>query len=393
MQWQISDVPHFVFQLRPHPLDATRHDLCVHIFVWPLGRARHSTSTLCFSLFLRLRAPKDKRRPTSGDQPPSRPRAFRFLEPGRHFLKKIDGQRHLSAESGTKLISRQIGLKIAQNHFKTLNYIPIDLYGVQICKLVYATRSYRKRPQMALNVDGAQQLEFDVWTVQGEEKHFAFLKDNFCFSTVSGLFSFGCVIRFLGKSLKWRPSSFDARRRHFMFLFPLFWLWNWWKGPSICLERLLFQLKEFRSFWSQKNDTPSRNEKNSILIHWNIQTNQTFKSCVAERVLIPEIYLKFSKLDVEEVERASEDFLRKRDVRQRKSKQGGNVWVLGVRSDVESLGPHKSALWVDGPLQIGSQQLTVRLFVCLIFDSVCRSQEMWWSAGALALSSFARWII
>ena len=43
---------------------------------------------------------------------------------------------------------------------------------------------------MALNVDGAQQLEFDVWTVQGEEKHFAFLKDNFCFSTVSGLFSF-----------------------------------------------------------------------------------------------------------------------------------------------------------------------------------------------------------
>ena len=105
---------------------------------------------------------------------------------------------------------------------------------------------------MALNVDGAQQLEFDVWTVQGEEKHFAFLKDNFCFSTVSGLFSFGCVIRFLGKRLKWRPSSFDARRRHFMFLFPLFWRWNWWKGPSICLERLLFQLKEFRSFWSQK---------------------------------------------------------------------------------------------------------------------------------------------
>ena len=53
--------------------------------------------------------------------------------------------------------------------------------------------------------------------------------------------------------------------------------------------------------------------------------NQTFKSRVAERVLIPGIYLKFSKLDVEEVERASEDFLRKRDVRQRKSKQGGNV--------------------------------------------------------------------
>ena len=30
---------------------------------------------------------------------------------------------------------------------------------------------------MALNVAGAQQLEFDVWTVQGEEKHLAFLKD------------------------------------------------------------------------------------------------------------------------------------------------------------------------------------------------------------------------
>ena len=43
---------------------------------------------------------------------------------------------------------------------------------------------------MALNVDGAQQLEFDVLTEQGEEKHFAFLKDNLCFSTVSGLFSF-----------------------------------------------------------------------------------------------------------------------------------------------------------------------------------------------------------
>jgi hypothetical protein len=110
------------------------------------------------------------------------------------------------------------------------------------------------------------------------------------------LFSFAAVIRFLGKPqvaaiIIRRPSS------TFYVFFPSF---HSGIGEKLrpFVRTAAVSAGKVSVILNPKNDTPSGNERSTIRIKFNINSvgysnESTLKSRVAERVLIPGIYLKF----------------------------------------------------------------------------------------------------